>query len=75
MKFTITFKDPDGVYDSLRDAVIGSMEEGLSDEETNLLYEHRCEKLSDFIEDWVEFDEYITIEFDTGAGTATVVPL
>lgn len=73
MKFTITFKDPDGVYDSLRDAARQAVPEGLDDEEREDLIATRREKLTEAIEPWVQYDEYISIEFDTEAGTATVL--
>lgn len=59
MKFRVYMKDPDGVYESIADA-------SDRDEQTR-------KNLSEFIKRWCMCGEYITIEFDTDAGTATVV--
>lgn len=76
MKFRITMKDPDGVWDSIQSAAIDSVEsdDSLDRDERNLLIDHRRERLSEFIRKWVQFGEYMTVEFDTDANTATVVP-
>ena len=59
MKFCITMKDPDGVYDSLQEAAT----------------EHGVERseLEDIIKLWFQYSEYLTVEIDTDAGTCTVV--
>lgn len=75
MKFRIQLKDPDGFYDGFDEAVkqsIASLD--LSDDEKEAVSEKRREKLVEFANAWVEHGEYITIEFDTDAGTATVRP-
>ena len=76
MKFRVTMKDPDGVYEAIRSAARDSMENlaGKVDlGEANDLIESRHEKISDAISAWVEYGEYLTVEFDTDAKTATVV--
>lgn len=75
MKFTVTLKDPDGFSESVKDAVDESVDEldGLDDEEKDALREVRSEKTWEKLEQFVEHQEYVTIEFDTDAGTATVV--
>ena len=77
MKFRVTLKDPDGFYDGITDAVESSLNgTTFSDEEEfEKISELRREKIKTAISKWVEYGEYITIEFDTTAGTATVVPL
>jgi hypothetical protein len=72
MKFRITLKDPDGVGESLDHEVHRLLPDDLDDEEREVVSEVRLAKLEKFIEPWVEYGEYITIEFDTEAGTATV---
>jgi hypothetical protein len=74
MKFAITFKDPDGVYESLRDAAAESVSsiEGVDDEERTALEEARQKKFQNFIEQWIRYFEHVTIEFDTEANTALV---
>jgi hypothetical protein len=72
MKFTITFKDPDGVGNSLK-RVLDDSVAGIADlEEREAAREIRADKLETFLKPWVEFSEYLTVEFDTEAGTATV---
>lgn len=75
MKLTITFKDPDGVYECIRQTVEEQLRdvEGIDDEERESLAEDRKESIEESISKWVKYREYITIEFDTDAGTATVV--
>lgn len=75
MRFIITFKDPDGVYDSIRDAAYNSVNsiEGLDDDEKESLVIDRHESLSDLASKWISYDEYLTIEIDTDAKTARVV--
>lgn len=78
MKFTITMKDPDGVWESVQDAAKDSLVsalEGLSKKESDGLIEARVDSIHGTIGKWVDGGEYITVEFDTDAGTATVVKL
>lgn len=75
-KFRITFKDPDGVYEDIRDEVQRQLEPfdtRLDEEEIDTLADERTASLHQFLETWIRFQEYITIEFDTEAKTATVV--
>ena len=77
-KFRVTLKDPDGVFESVRDhalqlaakvkanAAVVELREG--DWATSIK-----EDIDDDISRWVRHGEYVTIEFDTDAGTATVV--
>lgn len=76
MKFTVTLKDPDGFYESFKDAAEASVSslEGVSDKEREQLAEMRLEQIKEQTSRWVEYGEYIEIEFDTEAKTATVVP-
>jgi predicted metal-dependent phosphoesterase TrpH len=77
MKIRMQLKDPDGVSDSIQEAVEKSVAaSGITDEdEREALIEARTEKAGKAIGKWVEYGEYLTVEFDTDAGTATVVPL
>ncbi len=56
MKFQITFKDPDGFYESIKD-----------------LPEDQREEAEQFAAEYTRYSEYLTVEFDTEAGTATVL--
>lgn len=74
MKFSVTFKDPDVVHDAIRDAVKREVDAlgGLDEDEKEALVETRTEKVSDILDKWITYGEYVTIEFDTAAKTATV---
>jgi hypothetical protein len=76
MKFKITFKDPDAVYDAVRDEVISQVNSTVSLEPSEKadIIESRTEKTIDKLKRWIMYGEYVTIEFDTDADTATVVP-
>jgi hypothetical protein len=76
MKFRITLKDPDGVHNSLDEESADSVQSmDLDEEEKEAIKAMRREKMSEFAGKWLEYGEYVTIEFDTEAGTATVVEL
>ena len=77
MKFKVTFKNPDGFWDSVEDAVEESLSGNtfFSEKEAEATYDARRDIIQDAIRKYVAFEECITIEFDTTAGTATVVPL
>ncbi len=74
MKFKIQMKDPDGVYDSVTDAAVASAAavNGITDDEREALEETRREEIDEAIGKWFEYSEYLTVEIDTDAMTATV---
>lgn len=74
MKIRVTLKDPDGFYDCVRDAVKADIAKisGLDDEERESMLDARVMKVNDVLGRWVEYGEYVDIEFDTDAKTATV---
>jgi hypothetical protein len=75
MKFRIQLKDPDGFSDGMDEAIEASLSEAdLSEDEKEAVSEARRERAWKALEKWVEYNEYVTIEFDTTLGTATVVP-
>lgn len=75
MKFTVSIKDPDVFADAVQEAVTSEVKAlGLDDDEAEAVIERRTEKVNDILERWVEYGEYIRVEFDTEAKTATVVP-
>lgn len=73
MKVTITFKDPDAVFDAARDAAMSSMPDGLSADERLMLERSRTNRICGQLSAWVRHGEYLTVEFDLEAGTARVV--
>ena len=76
MKFTITMKDPDGVWESVDEAAresIGRMLPNLEEEERKPILEQRKDILNNQIRKWFEYGEYLRVEIDTEANTATVL--
>jgi hypothetical protein len=75
MKFTVTMKDPDGVYESIEDAVKSSLANSdLDEDEREALLEVRREKVKEICGQWFVYDEYLYVEVDTEAGTCVVLP-
>lgn len=74
MKFTISFKNTDTVHDTITAEVEHEVNqiEDLDQDEKQSLIEQRVEKVSDILDQWITYGEYVTIEFDTVAKTATV---
>lgn len=73
MKFTVTMKDPDTLHDAVKDAVTKDVRALLVDtDEQDALIESRIEKEMDKMSKWFEYSEYLSVEFDTKAMTATV---
>lgn len=73
-KITITFKDPDGVFDRIRDQVVDEVEgmEGLSKIEKEDLIEARTDELNEKLSKWIQYGEYLDVEFDLENMTAKV---
>jgi len=76
MKISVTFKDPDVVSDAIERAIENTIEpqEGLDNEAVAAIVESKKTDLEEALEKWISYGEYITIEFDTEAKTATVIP-
>lgn len=74
MKFRVTMKDPDTLYDAIGEAVKAEVAkiEGLSPEDREDVLENRCASTRELCSQWFEYGEYLTVEIDTDAGTATV---
>lgn len=77
MKFPVTFKDPDVLNDAIREAAEAEVEtiEGIDAEERASIVELRRKKLSAMCRKWFKYGEYVTIEIDSEAESATVVPV
>ncbi len=73
MKFRITLKDPDGFSDAIHYAAKTSTESIEGTEERSACCEIRQEMLWDFLENFVECQEYITLEVDTDKETVAVL--
>ena len=76
MKFKITMKDPDTLYDAIRDAVKEEVDaiENIDADERQDLIETRIEKAAKVASKWFEYGEYLRVEIDTDAGTCVVLP-
>lgn len=76
MKFVITLKSPDHIADSVQKAVDASLlHSNLDDDEHEAALDIRREAVWSKLKKWIEYREYIRIEFDLDAGTATVLPV
>lgn len=69
MKFIITFKTPDALDKSIVDSIPEAQD---LDQESQ---EELWYKVQTTAEKFIEYKEYVSIEFDTDKGTATVLPL
>lgn len=75
MKFRVQMKDPDTLHDAIDDAVqkeLLAIDE-LTADDREALIETRRETVSEICNKWFEYDEYLTVEIDTDAGTCVVV--
>lgn len=75
MRFKVTMKSPDAVSEAVNDAVRDSIteaEHALEPEDLRDLKNERREELHAACAPWFEYGEYLTVEIDTEAGTATV---
>lgn len=77
MKFLVTMKDPDGADSSIERAAgqYACEVENLDEEDRDDLAASKRERLGEWLSRWLKHGEYITIEFDTEANTARVVPV
>ena len=74
MKIEISIKNPDVAEDAIQDAVKASLASYDGDpDEKKALHEIRVEKTREAVGKWMEWMEYIRIEIDTDADTATVI--
>lgn len=76
MKFKVTMKDPDSVGDAISDAVTVDLNkiEGLDRDDRDALFDTRQAAAQKVASKWFRYGEYLTVEIDTDAGTATVLP-
>ena len=77
MKFKVTMKDPDTLYDAIGEAVEQAVSDtiGVDDQdEREALIKVRVDKVQIICKKWFKYGEYLTVEIDTDAETCTVVP-
>lgn len=79
MKMRLTFKDPDVLADA-RDHILYTTKKQLMQElklteaGADAESEERYKKMDKLVGQYMEYGEYITVEFDDEAGTVRVVP-
>lgn len=78
MKIKVVMKDPDTMPDAVREAVEKDVNElrireNLPMDEAEGLIESRTEKMQTLLGRWFQYSEYLAVEFDTEAMTATVL--
>lgn len=79
MKMRLTFKDPDVLIDELESQKF-EMKKTLikdliiSEEAAEVEVDFRMKKMEQLVDKYMEYSEYITVEFDDETGTARVVP-
>jgi hypothetical protein len=71
MKIRVSFKTPDVVENAIYGDLIQTFDE--HNEETLHILKERAQEILNQLTKWVRYGESITIEFDTEAGTATVL--
>ena len=74
MKLRVTMKDPDGVWESsnaVAEGLVAGME--LDDDAREHMEEYFREKTRQELTKWFRYGEYVEIDIDLDAGTATVV--
>lgn len=75
MKFRITFKTPGAADYAIKEAIAREMPLNLADDAAvDAFISEKQDELLTFILKWVKYGECVTLEFDTEADTATVVP-
>lgn len=74
MKFKVMMKDPDTLYEAIREAVESDLANmsGLRGRERAVLADGRYEEVRELCSTWFKYGEYLTVEIDTEARTATV---
>lgn len=75
MKLKLTFKTPDVLYQAAEQHINAYPPDAdeADEEEYPYLMEEALETVKEMLEKWVRHEEFITIEFDTEAKTATVL--
>jgi hypothetical protein len=76
MKFKVTMKDPDTLYDAISDAVERDLlkKDGLDEDDRETLSISRRNKIISLCGRWFKYGEYLTVEIDTDAKTIMICP-
>ena len=74
MIFRVTMKDPDGVSDSIQDAIQDEVGHGYRDAALQeALDDVARERINEAVSKWFDYSEYLTVEIDTEQNTCVVV--
>lgn len=76
MKIRISFKDPDwddGVVAEAAQQEVERVAPNLDSEEKVYLAENKAKKIKEGLREWLAWMEYVVVEFDLDADTATVI--
>ena len=75
MKIEVQLKDPDALYESIRDSFGNFVIDDLNDEELETIKEKRINDLTQKCSGkWFKWGEYLTVKIDTDLMTCVVVP-
>jgi hypothetical protein len=73
MKIYVWFKTPDAVYNAVCSSLYQQYGKAYFSKEIQDIIENLVKEVSNQLSKWVKQGEYIKIEFDTEANTATVL--
>lgn len=65
MRIVITLKDPDGIYESFNDAAYDLVSPEQANDDYEQDFEDQRQKLLESARDFIEYQEYVRLEFDT----------
>ncbi len=74
MKIVVSFKTPDALEYAIKEHLEAEQvadDDGMPDPENG--HDDMFDELKEKLSEWVEYGECVSIEFDTEAGTATVL--
>lgn len=75
MKINVTFKTPGIVDDAVADAVAENLPVFEFEEDKFEMTNNVENEVRNFLEKYIEYGEYVTIEFDTEMKTVQVLPV
>jgi len=73
MKFRVTMKDPDTLYDAIEEAVTESLADVADPDEKEAIAEVRKKRARAVCDKWFSYGEYLAVDIDTDAETCVVV--
>ena len=76
MIFRVTMKDPDTLYDAIKESICEDIDRLnlKSESEYEAIKEIRIDEINSFCREWFKYGEYLTVEIDTDKKTCVVVP-